>query len=83
MSGQTGGVRLCVVQKATGTNMSSTTITVKMVVEGTGKVSRSQLQAPHYLFEKGLLGCAQRALGQMKFPASGAPTLVTFPINLT
>ena len=83
VSGQTGGVRQCVVQGATGTNMTATTITVKIVVEGTGKVSKSQLQAPHYLFEKGLLGCAQRALGQMKFPATGAPTLVTFPINLT
>jgi hypothetical protein len=45
-------------------------------------VSRSQLQAPHYLFEKGLLNCAQRALGQIKFPATGAPTVVTFPVNL-
>jgi hypothetical protein len=59
------------------------TITVKIVVEGTGKVSRSQLQAPRYLFDKGgLLGCAQSALRGMTFPATGAPTLVTFPISL-
>jgi hypothetical protein len=78
---QTAPVRQCVIQGATGTDLK-TTITVKIVVEGTGKVSRSQLQAPHYLFEKGLLGCAQSALRNLHFPATGAPTLVTFPINL-
>jgi hypothetical protein len=81
ISNQTGGVRQCVMQGATNADLRAT-ITVKLVVEGTGKVSRSQLQAPHYLFEKGLLGCAQGALRGMTFPATGAPTLVTFPINL-
>ena len=81
VSGQTAGVRACVEQGAAGTDLRAT-ITIKMVVEGTGKVSRSQVQAPHYLFEKGLLNCAQRALGQIKFPATGAPTVVTFPVNL-
>ncbi len=78
---QTGGVRDCVVQGATGTDLRAT-ITIKLLVDGTGRVSRSRLQAPHHLFEKGLLGCAQRALGKLRFPASGAPTLVTFPVNL-
>lgn len=81
VSAQTAGVRACVEQGAAGTDLRAT-ITIKMVVEGNGKVSRSQLQAPHYLFEKGLLNCAQRALGQIKFPATGAPTVVTFPVNL-
>ena len=81
VSSQTGGVRACVEQGAAGTDLRAT-ITIKMVVEGTGKVARSQLQAPRYLFEKGLLNCAQRALGQLKFPATGAPTVVTFPVNL-
>ncbi len=81
VSGQTAGVRACVEQGASGTDLRAT-ITIKMVVEGNGKISRSQVQAPHYLFEKGLLGCAQRALGQIKFPATGAPTVVTFPVNL-
>jgi hypothetical protein len=81
VSGQTGGVRDCVVQGATGTDLRAT-ITIKLLVDGTGRVTKSRLQAPHYLFDKGLLGCAQRALGRMRFPASGAPTLVTFPVNL-
>lgn len=82
VSGQTGPVRQCVAAAATDTDLRGT-ITVKMVVEGTGKVSRSQLQAPHYMFGKGLLECAKRALSQLKFPATGAPTLVTFPIEFS
>lgn len=78
---QAGSVRDCVVQGATGTDLRAT-ITVKLVVDGTGRVSKSKLQAPHYLFEKGLLGCVQKALGRMKFPATGAATLVTLPVNL-
>jgi len=81
ISSQAGGVRDCVIQGATNTDLRAT-ITVKLVVDGNGKVSKSKIQAPHYLFEKGLLGCVQRALGRMKFPATGAATLVTLPVNL-
>lgn len=81
VSGQSGAVQDCVVQGATGTDLRAT-ITIELLVDGTGKVTKSRLQAPHYLFEKGLLGCAQRALGRMRFPATGAPTKVTFPVHL-
>ena len=78
---QSDGVRECVIRGATGTDLSAA-ITVKLVVDGTGRVTRSRVHAPRYLFEQGLLGCTQRALGRMKFPATGAPTLVTLPVNL-
>ena len=75
------GLRDCVVQGATGTDLRAT-ITVKLVVDGSGKVTKSKLHAPRYLFDKGLLTCAQRALKSMKFPATGAATLVTLPVSL-
>lgn len=78
---QAAGVRECVVQGATGTDLSAQ-ITVQLVVEGTGRVSRSRLHAPRYLLERGLLACTQRALARMRFAATGAPTLVTIPVNL-
>jgi hypothetical protein len=78
---QAGGVKDCVVQGATNTDLRAT-ITVKLVVDGRGKVIRSRVQAPRYLFEHGLLGCTQRAVGRMHFPATGGPTLVTLPVNL-
>ena len=81
INSQSSGVQDCVVQGATNTDLRAT-ITIKMLVDGNGRVIKSRLQAPHYLFEKGLQGCAQRALSKMKFPATGAPTSVTFPITL-
>lgn len=74
-------VKACVVQSATNTDLRAT-ITLKLIVDGSGKVTRSRVQAPHYLFERGLEACVQRALGRLKFPSTGAPTLVTMPINL-
>lgn len=81
INAQAGAVRDCVVTGAAGTDLRAT-ITVKLVVDGNGKVTKSKLQAPRYLFEKGLLGCTQKALRAMKFPATGAPTLVTLPVGL-
>jgi hypothetical protein len=81
ISSQSAGVQSCVVKAASNTDLSGT-ITVKMVVDGNGRVTRSRVQAPRYLFSQGLLACAQGALRSWKFPATGAPTLVTLPVNL-
>jgi hypothetical protein len=78
---QAGGVRDCVVLGATGTDLAAT-ITVKLLVDGRGRVTRSRIEAPRYLLEHGLLGCTQRALGRMHFPATGGATIVTLPVNL-
>jgi hypothetical protein len=79
---QSGPVQSCVVQAATNTDLHGT-ITVRMVVEGNGHVTKSKVQAPHYMFEHGLLPCVQRAVGHLHFPATGESTLVTLPVNLT
>jgi hypothetical protein len=81
INSQAGGVKDCVVQGATNTDLKAT-ITVTMVVDGRGRVLRSRVHAPRYLLEHGLLGCTQRALGRMHFPATGGATLVTLPVNL-
>lgn len=82
ISSQSGPAQDCVVQAATNAPLQAT-ITVKMVVDAQGHVTREKLQAPHYLFEHGLLGCIRPALAHMHFPATGMPTLVTMPIHLT
>jgi len=81
ISSQAGGVKSCVVSGATGTDLRAT-VTVTLVVDGHGRVVKSRVEAPHYLFEHGLLGCTQRAVGRIHVPATGAPTLVTLPVNL-
>jgi hypothetical protein len=78
---QSAGVRACVVQAATGTDLRAT-ITIKLVVDGNGRVTKTKLQAPRHLFNQGLYACANRSLRGMRFPSTGAPTLVTFPVNL-
>ena len=81
VSSQASGVKDCVVQGATNTDLRAT-ITVKLLVDGHGKVTRSRIQAPRYLLDHGLLACAQRALTRLHFPATGGPTIVTLPVNL-
>ena len=81
INSQAGGVKDCVVHGATNTDLKAT-ITVKMVVDGRGRVLKSRVQAPRYLHEHGLLACTQRALARMHFPATGGATIVTLPINL-
>lgn len=78
---QTAGVRECVVQSATGTDLRAT-ITIQMVVDGNGRVIKTKLHAPRFLFSHGLYACASRSLRGIRFPSTGAPTLVTFPVNL-
>ncbi len=82
ISSQSGPVQACVVKTAANTDLSGS-FTVKMVVEGNGRVARSRLHAPRYMFSQGVLGCVQGAVKAMKFPATGSPTLVTLPVNLT
>ena len=77
---QAGPTQSCVMQAATNTDLSGE-INVRMIVDPHGNVTRTKVQAPHYMFEHGLLGCIQGAVRRMKFPAVGGYTLVTMPIN--
>lgn len=81
LHGQADAVKDCVIQGASNTDLRAT-ITIKLLVDGRGRVTRSRVHAPHYLHEHGLLGCARRAVARIQFPATGAPTQVSFPVNL-
>ncbi|MCX5744217.1 MAG: hypothetical protein NT062_17135, partial [Proteobacteria bacterium] len=82
VSTQTGAVRDCVVRGATNTSIHGVTITITMAVDGTGRVTSHLLEAPAYMLEHGLYDCTTRAVARMKFPATGAGTLVDFPVTL-
>ena len=82
ISGGASAVQGCVVQGATNTDLKAT-ISLEMIVDGTGRVTKSRVSAPHYLQEHGLLDCARRAISRMHFPATGAATLVTLPVTLS
>ncbi|HPH70657.1 MAG TPA: hypothetical protein PLF40_33125 [Kofleriaceae bacterium] len=78
---RSAGILECVLQTATGTDLQAT-ITVKLLVDGTGKVSKHRVQAPRYLQEHGLPSCVAKALARARFAATGAATLVTAPFSL-
>jgi hypothetical protein len=82
ISSQSGPAQACVMQAATNTDLRGT-ITVRMIVDGKGAVTKVKVQAPHYMFEHGALGCIQGAVRRMHFPAVGQYTLVTMPINFS
>ncbi|HWN69571.1 MAG TPA: hypothetical protein VNM90_18140, partial [Haliangium sp.] len=57
-------------------------ITAEMLVNGQGQVSKMRVRAPAYLFAHGFYACARRATLGLRFPATGAPTVVTAPYDL-
>ncbi len=58
-------------------------ITLKILVEGTGKASKVRVHAPSYLMKHGLFPCASSAARAMRFPGTGAATIVTVPLDLS
>ncbi len=78
---QAGPVRDCIIGSVTNTDLRGE-FHVKLLVDGSGRVTKSRVQAPRYAFAHGLLLCAQRPAGRMKFPATGGFTSVDLPINV-
>ncbi len=81
LGSQAGPVKDCVIASVTNTDLRGE-FHIKLLVDGTGHVSKSRVQAPHYTFQKGLLTCVQRAAGRMKFPAVGGSTSVDVPVTV-
>ncbi len=57
-------------------------IRLEMLVSGDGRVTKLRVRAPAYLFAHGFLGCARQAGRSLRFPATGAPTIVEVPYDL-
>jgi hypothetical protein len=51
-------------------------------VEKSGQVSRVRVEAPALLQHQGLTRCIRGAVASLKFPASGAASVVTYPFEL-
>jgi hypothetical protein len=54
-----------------------------VVVDGSGRVTRTRVEAPSYLIHRGLYDCARKALAALRFPAAGRETVVTVPYDVT
>jgi hypothetical protein len=70
------------IKEARGNAELSATITLRALVEGTGRVSRSRVRAPKYLVDNGVASCIRREAKSMRFAATGAQTVVSVPFDL-
>jgi hypothetical protein len=57
-------------------------ITLKLLVDGNGRVKKVRTRAPAYLFAHGLNACIRGAAFDLSFPATGGHTVVTAPYDL-
>lgn len=71
----------CMAQAASGLPLRAK-VTLQLLVDGQGRVTRHRVQAPAVLFERGVAPCIGAALRSWRFPSTGAPTLVTAPFEL-
>lgn len=71
------------ITEARGPAPLSGRIVAGVVIDGSGRVIRTRIEAPNYLLHHGLYICARRALVTLRFPAIGRETVVTVPIDLS
>jgi hypothetical protein len=57
-------------------------VRLKMLVSGDGKVGQVRVGAPRWLLDHGFADCASAAARRMRFPATGAPTVVDAPYHI-
>ena len=81
LGAQSQGVLSCITS-ARGNAELEATITIKMLVDGEGRVTRTRIRAPAYLFAHGFYGCARKAARALRFPATGQATVVEAPYDL-
>lgn len=79
--GQSERMLACIAE-ARGLARIDATLLVKMLVDGGGKVVKMRARAPAYLFEQGFYPCASKAARAMRFPATGAATVIEAPYEL-
>lgn len=70
------------ITKSRGNAPLKATITLKMLVGGNGRVQKSRIRAPAYLFAHGFYDCARKAASAMRFAATGAHTVIDQPYDL-
>jgi hypothetical protein len=54
---------------------------LQLLVSGDGKVTQVRVGAPRWLLDHGFADCAATAARRMRFPATGAPTIVDAPYH--
>jgi hypothetical protein len=78
---RSGAILDCITE-ARGQAQLDATVRLELLVDGDGRVVKSAVRAPRYLMQHGFDRCARRAAQAMRFPATGAHTIVDAPFDL-
>lgn len=76
------GITSCIESALAGAELSGGSIELEMLVSGAGAVQKVRVSAPRWLMEHGFADCASAAARRIRFPATGAPTVVNAPFHL-
>lgn len=76
------GVTGCIESALAGAELSGGSVELEMLVSGGGAVQKVRVGAPRWLMEHGFAECASAAARRLRFPATGAPTVVNAPFHL-
>jgi hypothetical protein len=76
-----GAIVACIDDAVAGASLSGE-VRLQLLVSGQGAVEKVRVGAPRWLLEHGVVGCAAAAARRLRFPATGAPTVVDLPFHL-
>jgi hypothetical protein len=76
-----GAIVACVDDAVAGASLTGE-VRLQLLVSGEGAVEKVRVGAPRWLLEHGVVDCAAGAARRLRFPATGAPTVVDLPFHL-
>jgi hypothetical protein len=72
----------CIESALAGAQLSGGEVELEMLVSGGGAVQKVRVAAPRWLMEHGFADCASAAARRIRFPATGAATIVNAPFHV-
>lgn len=72
----------CIESALAGAELSGGEVELEMLVSGAGAVQKVRVGAPRWLMEHGFADCASAAARRIRFPSTGAPTIVNAPFHV-
>jgi hypothetical protein len=81
VASSSGPILDCIEEARAGALLSGE-VRLEMLVGGGGSPSKVRIGAPRWLIAHGLADCAMSAARRMRFPATGAPTVVDVPYHI-
>lgn len=75
-------IMTCIEDALAGAELRGGEVALEMLVSGAGAVQKVRVGAPRWLMEHGFADCASAAARRIRFPATGAPTIVNAPFHV-